>query len=130
MLLLLLYITTARRHPPVNRAGSTLTTAEPEDGSDTDPPPARLCTGNAAAPLHDSRKHSIIKPWLLNVLSYSEIHDYVSLTATAAVIATVTAAGASVHAVCYTATILLLCYCSTPMYCVAVLATHLNTNVT
>ena len=94
MLLLLLYITTDRRRPPVNTGGSTLT---------TDQPPA--------APLHDSREHSIIKPWLLNVLGYIDIHDYVSLTATAAVIATVTAAGASVHALCYTTTILLLSYC-------------------
>ena len=90
--------------------------------------PTRLqhgcCTGAAATPLHDSRKHSINKPWLLNVLGYIDIHDYISLTATAAVIATVTAAGASVHAVCYTATILLLCYCS------AVPATYLNTNIT
>ena len=72
----------------------------------------------------------MIKPWLLNVLGYIDIHDYVSLTATAAVIATVTAAGVSVHAVCYTSTILLMCYCSTPMHCGAVLATHLNTNIT
>ena len=124
MLLLPLYITTDRRHPPVNTGGSTLTTDPPRGGSTltTNQPPA--------APLHDSREHSIIKPWLLNVLGYIDIHDYVSLTATAAVIATVTAAGASVHAVCYTATILLLCYCSTPMHCVAVLATHLNTNIT
>ena len=42
VLLLLLYITTARRHPTANTAGATLTTAEPEAGSETDLPPARL----------------------------------------------------------------------------------------